>query len=401
MQYTDEQNAIANYSSGNLLVSSLAGTGKTETVSYRIKNLLNANKTVLCLCFTNAAVNQLSKRLDNRGLGQRVKVSTIDSYASQMLSPFGIKVSDCLGVIRAVFQSFGLSTSATDLKSFQKLASFNLFQNSQTDVSIPGLSPQMILELFAAYDLKKKELGVLDFSDATILATEYVRRNQHLFIFDEIIVDEAQDLNPLQFAFVKELSVGSSLTFVGDQNQSIFAFAGVSADLFKTSCAGWDELFLTESFRSTAKVIETVNKSLVKLDSNLLVTARPGGNVVIGEADESDQWLEDHIGSRPAVLGANRFELMKTALTFEDRGYKVWRSWVDKKGDLSSFDIVFSSIHKAKGLEFESVLVKNIPLHGFKGVDGDRLLYVSLSRAKENMFLEKSKDGLPAILDGE
>lgn len=401
MQYTDEQNAIANWSSGNLLVSSLAGTGKTETVSYRIKNLLNLNKTVLCLCFTNAAVGQLSKRLTNRGLGQRVRVSTIDSYASQMLKQFDIKVSDCLYVIRDVFQSFGLSTSNSDLKSFQKLASFNYFQNSQTDVSIPGVSPEMVLQLFAAYDAKKRELGVLDFSDATILATEYVKRNRHLFEFDEIIVDEAQDLNPLQFTFVKELSVGSSLTFVGDQNQSIFAFAGVSADLFKENCGGWDELFLTESFRSAGRIIETVNKSLIKLDSKLLVTARPGGNVMVGEADESDQWLEDHVSGKPAVLGANRFELLTTALRFEEKGYKVWRSWVNSKGDLSGFDIVFSSIHKAKGLEFESVLVKNIPLHGFKGVDGDRLLYVSLSRAKENMFLEKSKDGLPTILDGE
>lgn len=395
MKYTDEQLEVATFKSKNLLVSSLAGTGKTEVVSLRINNLLKKDNRLLCLCFTNAAVSQLSSRLMVKGMN--VEVSTIDAYAAQILSPFGIRVGDCLSVIKSVFQSFGLNTSANDLKGFQKLASFNLFQNSETNVFIPGLSPEMIVKLFALYDAKKTELGILDFQDAIILATRFVEQYPERFEFSEVIIDEAQDLNPLQMKFVNVLSRAGDLTFVGDKNQSIFSFAGVNVNMFEENCSGWDELYLSKSFRSGKKIIEAVNKTLAPISSKTLITDKKSSTVNVGNENDSLDWLDKHVDDKPAVLGLTRFDLIKTANKFEENGLRVWRSWIDTKSTIESFDIIFSSIHKAKGLEFKSVLVKNIPQYGYGGFDGDRLLYVALSRAEDNLFLQKANDSLPEI----
>lgn len=401
MKYTDEQTAIAEYTGNRILVSSLAGTGKTETVAYRITKLLEKDKSVLCLTFTNAAANQLRNRLQKKGLLEKVQISTIDSYTANLLKPYGIKVSDCSAVIRSVFQSYGLKTSTTDLNNFQRLSSFNYFQKSETEIVIPGISPNTIIELFGVYDKKKRDLGLIDFADATILATEFVKQKIDTFGYDEIIVDEAQDQNPLQAAFMETLAQNSDLVYVGDRNQTIYGFAGVSADLFDEACRGWDELFLSKSFRSASNVIDAVNLTLNHMGSKELTSVKKGGNVLTGNLDEEvDNFVLERINDKPAVLGQTKHDLIPMANRFENDGYKVWRSWLDNKDDIGNFDIVFTSIHKAKGLEWKSVVVKNIPEFGFRGVDGERLLYVALSRAEENLFLQRVGERFPTILDG-
>lgn len=401
MKYTDEQTAIAEYTGNRILVSSLAGTGKTETVAYRITKLLEKDKSVLCLTFTNAAANQLRNRLQKKGLLEKVQISTIDSYTSNLLKPYGIKVSDCSAVIRSVFQSYGLKTSTTDLNNFQRLSSFNYFQKSETEIVIPGISPNTIIELFGVYDKKKRDLGLIDFADATILATEFVKQKIDTFGYDEIIVDEAQDQNPLQAAFMETLAQNSDLVYVGDRNQTIYGFAGVSADLFDEACRGWDELFLSKSFRSASNVIDAVNLTLNHMGSKELTSVKKGGNVSTGNLDEEvDNFVLERINDKPAVLGQTKHDLIPMANRFENDGYKVWRSWLDNKDNIDNFDIVFTSVHKAKGLEWKSVVVKNIPEFGFRGVDGERLLYVALSRAEENLFLQRVGERFPTILDG-
>lgn len=401
MKYTDEQTAIAEYTGNRILVSSLAGTGKTETVAYRITKLLEKDKSVLCLTFTNAAANQLRNRLQKKGLLEKVQISTIDSYTANLLKPYGIKVSDCSAVIRSVFQSYGLKTSTTDLNNFQRLSSFNYFQKSETEIVIPGISPNTIIELFGVYDKKKRDLGLIDFADATILATEFVKQKIDTFGYDEIIVDEAQDQNPLQAAFMETLAQNSDLVYVGDRNQTIYGFAGVSADLFDEACRGWDELFLSKSFRSASNVIDAVNLTLNHMGSKELTSVKKGGNVSTGNLDEEvDNFVLERINDKPAVLGQTKHDLIPMANRFENDGYKVWRSWLDNKDNIDNFDIVFTSVHKAKGLEWKSVVVKNIPEFGFRGVDGERLLYVALSRAEENLFLQRVGERFPTILDG-
>lgn len=397
MKYTEEQELVSNYRGNRLLVSSLAGTGKTETVAYRITKLLKEDKKVLCLTFTNVACKQLTNRLTEKGLQDKVVISTVDSFTANLLKPYGIKVSDCLNIIREVFQTYGLKISTTDLNTFQRLSNFNYFNRDNIDISIAGISPSTVLELFKIYDEKKKLYNVIDFADATILATELIKNRE--LDYDEIDVDEAQDLNPLQISFINTLSRDCSLTFIGDKNQSIYNFAGVSSDLFSENCADWDELFLSQSFRSSSNIIDVINQTLNPISETYLTPIRDGGFVDSGDGDAADIFIEDNISDKPAVIGLTKSDLISTANKFEKLGYKVWRSWFNDKDTIDNFDIVFTSIHKAKGLEFKTVVVKNIPKFGFRGVDGDRLLYVAASRAEEKLFLNKLGESLPAILE--
>lgn len=404
MLYTDEQLAVSDYRGDRLLVSSLAGTGKTQTVSKRIERLLKEDKSILCLCFTNAAVDQLNNRLITRDLkNNKVTVSTIDSFIGRMLEPFNVNISDCLTVASETFKQQGLNVSLTDIKSFQKLAAFNLFQNGETEVSIPGVTPAMMIELFKAFDEKKKLAKRLDFADATILATRFIEAHPERFNYDEVIIDEAQDLNPIQLRFVEVLSKNSTLTFVGDKNQSIFGFAGVNADLFSAFCEGWDELRLTKSFRSPDNIVKAINGSLKNLTSDVLTTDVEGGLVLKGDDEQAIEWINEKIaqGIRPAILGATRFDLSSIAKKFESAGLNVYRSWLNAKSEERYSDIVFTSIHKVKGLEYDNVLVKNLPKYGYSGCDGKRLTYVALSRAKKELFVNNCNGGdYPDYIEG-
>lgn len=398
MIYTDEQYNIAHDRSNRLLVSSLAGTGKTETVSLRILKLLEEGKSVLCLCFTNAAVSQLSDRLKNKGLGS-VKVMTIDAFTSRIASHLDYKTTDGTDIVKQVLQRNGIVVNNSECKIFQKMAAFNYF-NKGVDTPLFSIRPDFLEELINQYDIEKRKRNVLDFSDACIVAAKFLSFNKSSY--DEVIVDEAQDVNELQIKLLNKLAGGNALTFVGDSNQSIFSFAGVSPYTFNTMCSDWNKLYLSESFRSGKKIIDSTNVMLKELESDSLLSSNINeSDVGVSEGrDETVEWLHNIDSGSTAILGATRYDLIKLANAVESSGNFVWRSWMNDKSDIHKYKYVFSTIHKSKGLEFDNVVVASIPEFGFSGEDNKRLMYVALSRARKNLLLEKSGTFLPYNLEG-
>ena len=164
--------------------------------------------------------------------------------------------------------------------TMQKIVRQKLFFSSQ---AIFGLAH----ELFAKYAEYKKERTKLDFNDL-IYATDKLLSNSESTNWvlykldggiDHILVDEAQDTSPEQWNIIKALSeeffAGSgakkekcTLFVVGDRKQSIFSFQGADptkmeemADYFSQKAGGgFSKINLDVSFRSTAAVLEVVNK---------------------------------------------------------------------------------------------------------------------------------------------
>lgn len=116
------------------------------------------------------------------------------------------------------------------------------------------------------YDAFKHSRGILDFEDLQARAVallevpevlrEYADRFQH------ILLDEAQDTNPVQMRLVERLRDGRAQLFaVGDVKQAIYGFRGAEVSLFQRLCegAGAGRMSLTENFRSRAEILSLVN----------------------------------------------------------------------------------------------------------------------------------------------
>ena len=116
------------------------------------------------------------------------------------------------------------------------------------------------------YDAFKRTHGLLDFEDlqarALALVDDPSVREEYSTRFTHILLDEAQDTNPVQMRLLERLRDGRDHLFcVGDLKQSIYGFRGADVDLFRQVCdtAGPGRMSLTENFRSRREVIDLVN----------------------------------------------------------------------------------------------------------------------------------------------
>lgn len=405
MFLTEEQSLFTSNFGDRINLQALAGTGKTESVVYRIieRKRFSNDKPILCLCFTNAAVFQLQERLIEKQVDM-VSVYTIDSFVSKILNPYGIKLSDGKSQMEAALNRRGLPTTSSTVKSLLKLSQFLNIGGIEFDEVIPGVPASEAFDVLKDYDDIKKEFKIVDFSDAVILATEVIKSKSLMSVFSEIIVDEAQDLNASQNVFIDTLAgKNTSVVYVGDSNQSIYSFAGVKVEHNQLFTKDWDTLSLTTSYRSSKSVVDTVNSVLNTQDNKkpLVGFKDDVGSYDISEKKDFSNWIDSQVGSI-AVLSNTKYALREFVRETENKGLNSWKSWVDDKSDVYSNgnDIVFSSIHKSKGLEFDNVAVVDIADIGFRGTDGLRLMYVAVSRARNNLTVIPQEDSiLPEFLN--
>ncbi len=144
---------------------------------------------------------------------------------------------------------------------------------ANADISLSLL--HFLREFDNRYSEEKKHRSVLDFNDMEHHSVKLLCLNngelakQLSSSFDEIYVDEYQDVNPLQNKIFEALSVNAPIFMVGDIKQSIYAFRGAMPEIFSDYRRAFSELsendtrsakiFLSENFRSASAVLEFAN----------------------------------------------------------------------------------------------------------------------------------------------
>lgn len=122
----------------------------------------------------------------------------------------------------------------------------------------------LVLRYDEIYTRLKKERGVLDYNDlehcALKVLADMTAREDLRIRYRYLFVDEYQDVNPAQEEILSRLS-GEEVFLVGDYKQAIYAFRGSKSEFFTKKAEAFDSaLYLTENFRSSAAVIEGVNR---------------------------------------------------------------------------------------------------------------------------------------------
>lgn len=307
MDYTPNQREAINHLDGNLQIIACAGSGKTQVISQRIVNILREKQSegitpanIVAFTFTDKAAGELKDRIhrlcreqlsSDFGLAEMF-VGTIHGFCLDMLQTYQYRflkysvlneVQQRLLIDRYSKQS-GLGDLVThdgkplkqwkDSRLYQKILS--IIRETQIDEEVLGDHPirQALSKYLSLLDGK----SYLDYSTILTEAVNALQTNQDLkekisHRVKYLIVDEYQDVNPLQECLIKQLhSLGAQLCVVGDDDQTIYQWNGSDINnilTFSGRYHGVRQIPLAENFRSSSGVVDTA-RSVVERNSERL-----------------------------------------------------------------------------------------------------------------------------------
>lgn len=256
------------------------GTGKTKTLVAKIAHLVEncgaSPREITAVTFTNQAAAEMRSRLEAR-LGGRRKVQgmTIGTFHAICLAQLK-DASDprrLLGAQDALDLAAAFLSERRDPQSPRAfLQALSAWKNGVAGAESDGR--------FEAFQRVLDQKGVYDFDD---LLRHALRLPLPKRGFQYLLVDEFQDINPVQFELIAHWGAGAKQLFViGDPDQSIYGFRGASSDCFgrlRADRPGIRVITLTENYRSTPQVLSAALPVLIRGDGaeRHLNANRPAG----------------------------------------------------------------------------------------------------------------------------
>lgn len=352
MKLTDEQQAAIEHRGGNLQLIACAGSGKTEVVARRAVHLLTpghaqslAPRNIVAFTFTDKAAAELKDRIvlrcretlgDIPGLAE-MYVGTMHGYCLQLLQTHlfqYLKYSVLTDIqtrllIARNSRKSGLSTveiisgpsvgkrltrGPRDVKVF--LEALNVMREDNVDL---GLVPPDLRSALSSYHELLDQHRYLDYSRIISEAVVALHdagdpacvRLQEALAGDVkyLIVDEYQDVNPLQERLVSRLhELGATVCIVGDDDQAIYQWRGSEIGNildFADRYPDVSDITLAENFRSSPAVVETA-EMIAQINAARLPKAMLSGShqdaergdllaVAFSSPDEEASWIAERI----------------------------------------------------------------------------------------------------------
>lgn len=315
MKFTKAQTAAIEHNGRNLQLIACAGSGKTEVVARRTVHLLTPGRSysliprnIVAFTFTDKAAAELKERIVTRtreelgdipGLAEMF-VGTIHAFSLELLKSETAKylkfevlneVQQGLFVDRHSKQS-GLTTSTdlvgAPLRRFRDTPHYSAALSilREADVDETNLAGCTIVDGLEAYRALLDERSYFDYSsilDAAvdILTNDSGVRERLAERVKYVIVDEYQDVNPVQEAIVWSLhDLGARICVVGDDDQTIYQWRGSDVEniqTFSTRYPGVDQIPIEENFRSSDGIVETARPFIEQNTVRLPKAMKPTG----------------------------------------------------------------------------------------------------------------------------
>jgi len=238
-------------------------------------------------------------------------------------------------------------------------------------------------------------------------------------LYDHIVVDEAQDLAPLQIWLLRQYMANGSMTILGDFAQSIHSYRGISRwqemiDVFPDDKVQYEEM--TRSYRATYEIMSFANQVINSLNLRSKLAYHHSdpfprhGPEVRYEKVASQQTLILGISEQVELLRNGRFLNVAVICKSPDECREI-HALISKQGlslDLiTNMDQPYSGgfvvlpVHLTKGVEFEACIIANANAVQFTDTELDgRLLYVAMTRALHSLSvfcIDSSSPHLPAL----
>ena len=315
MNLTDTQRRAVEHDGRNLQLIACAGSGKTEVVARRVVRLLTPGRpesmqpgNIVAFTFTDKAAAELKERIVTRtreALGEihgmaDMFVGTIHAFCLDLLQG---KASEYLKyeVLNEVQQALfvdrhsrgsGLTTS-TDLQErpLKRYIHTNHYVNAlailrEAEVEEPRMDGCSVAAGRDRYRELLRDRSYFDYSSILETAADRLTNDADLRRrlaerLRYVIVDEYQDVNPIQERIVRSLhDLGARVCVVGDDDQTIYQWRGSDVRnilTFRDRYPGVDRIRLDENFRSSAGIVHTARAFIERNDERLEKAMTPAG----------------------------------------------------------------------------------------------------------------------------
>ncbi len=301
LNFEQEQAATYDGAAGSILVLAGAGTGKTRTMVARALFLLREKKVpperIAMVTFTRRAAREMEDRISQEIPESKNKlfVGTIHKFCLYLLHRFRsffpyqeidiLDPEDQLVLLRKLraqlHDKLGRTLVNTSgiLPSERTIASFLSYCNNCNmelkdylikEEIFNEETYELLSQIFQNYQKYKTEHNLLDFDDilgvvATGLATNPEFKRQVQNHFDHMLIDEMQDVSPVQWSIFQAIYPPIHLFCVGDDAQSIYSFRGADFNSVHHFCERLPNavtLKLTENYRSSQEILDVANALL-------------------------------------------------------------------------------------------------------------------------------------------
>lgn len=288
MKLNPRQNEAVRFVAGPCLVLAGAGSGKTRVITNKIAYLVQQcgykARNIAALTFTNKAAREMKERVGQTLGRQEAKGLMVSTFHTLGLN-----------IIRREYKVLGLKASFSLFDDQDQMALLKELTEDQLDgdkdllkmllSSISNwknamLSPaqakaqaqserdQLFAHCYELYQRQMKAYNALDFDDLILMPVLLLRDNDEVRQrwqnkIRYLLVDEYQDTNTSQYAFVK-LLVGerSKFTVVGDDDQSIYSWRGAQPEnlaLLNQDFPTLKVIKLEQNYRSTSRILRSAN----------------------------------------------------------------------------------------------------------------------------------------------
>lgn len=308
------------------------------------------------------------------------------------------------------------------------------FERKRNDVFIELFTP--ILE---SYNSHLRDIAEIDFSDMINDATQLIQVGKSEIKYKYIIVDEFQDISIGRYRLIKAIldkNPGCKLFCVGDDWQSIYRFSGSDISIFtefEKHFGITEKSFIETTYRFNSKLISISSEFILKNDKQIKKKLRSFNNedfepyqILYSDSIHNDDTtpvidalniIIQEIWDEPLnhkVLALGRYSHDVDAIKKDTRNFSVtWdrtsESYKIKYNYLPDLEIEFLTVHRAKGLEADYVLLLNCSSgkYGFPSEQADdlilnllltkadqfpngeerRVFYVAMTRCKRKVFM--------------
>lgn len=357
----------------NMLVLAGAGSGKTRVLVHRIAWLIaieNASPfSIMSVTFTNKAAAEMRGRIEELMMGS----------ASGMWN--GTFHGICHRILRAHYldaklpQDFQIIDSDDQQRMLRRIIKAQNLDEKQWPAKQAcwwingkkdeGLRPQHIdsyhdpvtqtwLQVYRAYQDACDRAGLVDFAEILLRTTELLRENkfirQHYQArFKHILVDEFQDTNNIQYAWLRMMAgKDCRVMIVGDDDQSIYGWRGAKIEnihKFTEEFLSVSTIRLEQNYRSTKTILKAANELIINN------TERMG----------KELWTDGNDGEKISVYSAYN-ELDEARFTVS----KI-KAWQESDGSLSECAMLYRNNAQSRVLE-EALIQAGLPYRIYGGM---------------------------------
>ena len=358
---------------GHYLVLAGAGSGKTRVLTHRIAWLNEVQGVpahgILAVTFTNKAAGEMRARVDAqlRHGARGMWIGTFHGIAHRLLRlhwneaklPEAFQVLDSddqLRLVKRVAQQLELDDGRFPPRQIAWWINAQKDEGRRPQHIQPGDDPwtDALRRAYALYQERCDRAGLVDFAELLLRAHELLRDTPALLghyraRFRDLLVDEFQDTNAIQYAFVRVLAGDSGRVFVvGDDDQAIYGWRGAKVEnvqQFLRDFPGAKTIRLEQNYRSSANILNA---------ANAVISHNPDR---IGK----QLWTDSGEGEPVDVYAA--YNEMDEARFVVER----IRQWVREGGSWSEAAVLYRSNAQSRALE-EVLLAEQVPYRVYGGM---------------------------------